>query len=240
MGADLGRSVRLLQVYSAVLTIAVVVLGVVEWRHDTAARRHFTEVDAERINVVEPDGTIRLVLSDRARFPGLILKRKEYPHPRGTAGLLFFNDEGTEDGGLAYTGARTDSGPVAEAELMFDQYDQDQTVGLEYEDDRGQRRAGLHVWDRPDTVPIESLVERLDSIRALPAGPARSHALEALRGLRGVTRLYAGKTPDDTAVVALSDGQGRPRLRLLVDRTGNARIEFLDSTGRRTTAIPPR
>jgi hypothetical protein len=236
---DLSRSVRMLQGYAVLLTAAIVALGVVEWRRATAtAANRFTEIDAERVNIVEPDGTIRLVLSDKARFPGLILKRKEYPHPRGTAGLLFFNDEGTEDGGLAYTGAHTDSGTIADGELMFDQYDQDQTVGIEYSDERGQRVAGLHVWDRSDTLSIAAMIARLQTIRAMPEGPQRTRALQALHAASGATRLFAGKTADHSAVVALSDPQGRPRLRLSVDKTGNARIELLDSTGRVTTVVP--
>lgn len=237
MAADLSRSVRVLQGYAVVLTAAVVILGVLQWRGRQGTRR-FTEVDAQRINIVEPDGTIRLVLSDKARFPGLILKRKEYPHPRGTAGLLFFNDEGTEDGGLAYTGSRSDSGAFAEGEIMFDQYDQDQTVGLEYSDNRGQRVAGLHVWDRPDSLGISDLIGRVMKIRAMPEGPERTAALQTLRAAQGSTRLFAGKTPDHSTLVALSDPQGRPRLRLIVDKAGSARIEFVDSAGRVTSRVP--
>lgn len=237
MTNDLSRSVRVLQVYAVVLTVAVVALGVVEWRANAGTHR-FNEIDAERVNIVEPDGTIRLVLSDKARFPGLILKRKEYPHPRGTAGLLFFNDEGTEDGGLAYTGAHTDSGNVADGELMFDQYDQDQTVGIEYSDDRGRRVAGLHVWDRSDTLSIAEMIAQLQTIRAMPEGPERTHALQALHAASGATRLFAGKTTDDSSVVTLSDPQGRPRLRLSVDKAGRARIAFIDSTGHVTSTVP--
>src|SRR6185437_15404972 len=152
MSQNLHRDVRILQAYAVIMTAVVLGLGVSGFRRSNDQRQRFTEIDVERINVVEPDGTIRLVLSDKARFPGLILKRKEYSHPRGTAGLLFFNDEGTEDGGLAFQGAKSDSTAGADAELMFDQYDQDQTVGIEYHDERGARTAGLHVWDRPDSL----------------------------------------------------------------------------------------
>jgi hypothetical protein len=237
VATDLSRSVRFLQIYAVLLTAALVSLGFLALRERGGARR-FAELDAERINIVEPDGTIRLVLSDKARFPGLILKRKEYPHPRGTAGLLFFNDEGTEDGGLAYRGARADSGSMAEAELMFDQYDQDQTVGLEYSDARGQRLAGLHVWDRPDSQPIEKVFARFQAIQAMPEGIKRTRATQELRAAQGVTRLFAGKTADRSAVVALSDPQGRARLRLVVDKAGNARIEFVDTAGRITSTVP--
>jgi hypothetical protein len=239
MSGDLQRSVRVLQGYAAVLSVGILVLAAAVIR-SASRTQMFTEIDAERINIVEPDGTIRLVLSDKARFPGLILKRQESPHPRGTAGLLFFNDEGTEDGGLAYRGSRGDSGKIAEGELMFDQYDQDQTVGIEYSDEQGRRVAGLHVWDRPDTLPIEQVIARLQVIRRMPEGRERTQALKDLRAAGGATRLFAGKLPDRSATVALSDPQGRPRLRLVVDTTGTGRIEFLDSTGRVTSTVRSR
>jgi hypothetical protein len=239
MSSDLRRTVRVLQGYVAALTVAVAILAVVGLRRTSGGMQRFTEIDAQRINVVEPDGTIRLVLSDQARFPGLILKRKEYSHPRGVAGLLFFNDDGTEDGGLAYRGFRHDSGTVADGELMFDQYGQDQTVGIEYSDEAGKRLAGLHVWDRPDSLPIDQLIARAQAIRSMPEGPDRAEALRQLKAATGATRLFAGKTPDHSTIVALSDPEGRVRLRMVVDTSGDGRIEFLDATGRVTTTVRP-
>lgn len=79
-----------------------------------------------RINVVEPDGTIRLILTNTASSPGIYIKNKEYPHPRGRkgAGLLFFDEEGTEDGGLSYGIEKDQTGRVvgSDGHLSFDQY----------------------------------------------------------------------------------------------------------------------
>jgi len=237
MSTDLQRSVRILRGYAILLTTGVVALGVVELRRATTGTQRFTEIEAQRINIVEPDGATRLILSDKARFPGAIIKRKEYPHPRGVAGLLFSNDEGTEDGGLAYRGSATDSGRVAEGELMFDQYDQDETVGIEYSDRPGHRLAGLEVWDRPDTLPIAEVFARLQAVRQMPEGVERTRALADLRAAGGAARLFAGKALDRSTTVALSDPHGRPRLRLVVDTLGSARIEFLDTTGHVTSTV---
>jgi hypothetical protein len=239
MTKDLSRSVRILQGSLAVLALAVLILIWKEIQRGDGSTQRFTEIDVQRINIVEPSGTKRLVLSNKTRFPGLILKGKETPHPRGVAGLLFFNDEGTEDGGLAYRGT-SDSGRAAEGELMFDQYDQDQTVGIEYDEAHGRRLAGLHVWDRPDTMPIESVVQRFQTIQQMPAGPERTQALAAMRAAGGATRLFAGKTRDREAIVALSDPKGRVRLRLIVDTLGAARVEFLDSAGRVASSLRPQ
>src|SRR5688572_29348542 len=69
------------------------------------------EIDVERINVREKDGTLRLVISNTDKMPGIIHKGTNYPHPnRRTAGMLFFNEEGTENGGLTFGGRRDANG----------------------------------------------------------------------------------------------------------------------------------
>jgi len=118
---------RFLAIYSAVVTLAfaIVVLG-----GFTASRQKqsFDEITVHRINVVEPDGTLRMVISNKTDFPGIIIKGKETPHPgRKTAGMLFFNDEGTENGGLIFGGSKDAAGKVESyGHLSFDQYEQDQ------------------------------------------------------------------------------------------------------------------
>lgn len=47
-----------------------------------SARTTFDEIDVHRINIFEPDGTLRNVLLDKSRFPGIILKGKEYTEER--------------------------------------------------------------------------------------------------------------------------------------------------------------
>ena len=72
----------------------------------------FDEMEVKRINLIEPDGTLPMVLSDKAYFPGLMVKGKEYPHDRRIAGMLFFADEGPENGGLIFGGRKNKNGRV--------------------------------------------------------------------------------------------------------------------------------
>src|SRR6516164_5778422 len=72
-------SPRFLAVYSGVLTVAfaaVVLGGAAMVRNQT-----FGVITARRINIVEPDGTVRLTISNRADFPGTWNRKKEYPRP---------------------------------------------------------------------------------------------------------------------------------------------------------------
>ena len=49
------------------------------------------QLDVQRINLREPDGTLRMVMSSAGRSPGIYVKGKEFPHPMGRkdAGFLF-------------------------------------------------------------------------------------------------------------------------------------------------------
>lgn len=61
----------------------------------------YDEIDVCRINVHERDGTVRMIISGADTSPGAIVKGREIPHPtRRSAGIIFYNDEGTENGGL--------------------------------------------------------------------------------------------------------------------------------------------
>ncbi len=201
---------------------------------------HFHEIDVERINVVEPDGKLRMTISDAARSPGWVFHGKPYPgRPKG-AGMIFFNDEGEEDGGIGFGGRKVNGQVQADGGLAFDKYDQDEAVALRYSDDNGQRRQGLTITDRAD-MPITELLAKRDAIRTMPAGAARDSAMKAFVENNGhplaAQRLFAGRDPSSSAVVNLADPLGRPRLRLVVDSTGAASIQFLDTAGHVTRSI---
>ena len=197
----------------------------------------FDEIDVERINIIAPNGTPRLVISNAERAPDVIINGKTY-HRSGSneAGMIFYNEEGSENGGMGFSGRTRDGHTSANAGLMFDQYGQDQTVGLTYDERDGRRSAGLRVWDRPNQ-PITVLADMVEPIKLMPDGPEKTRRMTVVRdsalklGLGGAQRIFVGKQTDKTAIVMLADAQSRPRLRLVVDSAGAARIEFLDEGG---------
>lgn len=163
------------------------------------------EIDVERINIVEGNGTVRMVLSNSSRAPDPICNGQTFTRSGGnSAGIIFYNGEGDECGGLVFSGRQVDGRHSAGAALLFDQFKQDQVVGIMHEDSGAKRRAGFWVWDRPDDAfPITG----------------------------GAPRVFLGKTPERSAVVELRDGAGRVRLRLEVPADGEPRVEFLDEKG---------
>jgi hypothetical protein len=205
-------------------------------------KTRFGEIDVERINIIEPNGTLRMVLSGRERSQGPMFKGKPFGYPGGTrAGIIFFNDEGTEDGGLTWEGKTgTDGKYHAVGHLSFDQYNQDQIVTLQYADENGVRQQGLRIEDRAE-VPIDQWVDKISVVRKMPQGPERDSAMKRLMTYNGVPlatlRVFVGRDRSKQAVLNLADAMGRPRLRLGVDSAGTAQIEFLDTNGKVTRRI---
>jgi hypothetical protein len=234
----LVNSSGFLAVYAGVLTV---VFGLTVLTGASKSRKaRFEEIDVERINVIEPDGTIRLILSSKALFPGIIFKGKEYPHPnRQTAGLLFYNDEGTENGGLVFGGTKDKEGKVsAYGHLSFDQYNQDQVFTIDASEDAGNRKAGVSVWDRPD-YSIEELILFLESVKSLPEKEKKAEVAKFFSGRESAhPRLYLGKSHDGSVSLRLNDRQGRDRLVVEVAPDGTPAVRFFDQDGKETGRFP--
>jgi hypothetical protein len=223
-----------LKTYTVLSTTVTAVLAIAAFTR-TTAKPHFAEIDVERINIVESDGRVRLTISNAARSPGWVLSGKAVPGRPKEAGMIFYNDEGEENGGLIFGGKKVDGMVESFGHLSFDQYDEDQDMALEYAERRGKRSTGLAFNDRPDT-PIGELYDRQQAIAKLPAGPAKDSAMRALQA-GFANRLFVGRSDQKTSIVQLSDAANRPRLRLTVDSAGMAMIEFLDEAGKVTKRV---
>lgn len=192
---------RVLLVYSAVLSTIFAVVLLAGAKSDR--KQTFDEIQVHRIDILEPDGTLRMVISNRDRLPGVIVKGKEQAKfDRPGAGMLFYNDEGSEDGGLVYGGHSNQKGDVIDsgASLSFDKYGEaGQIVQLAGVDDKDARFAGLAVSDY--------------------TGPNRNR------------RVWVGRTADGTASVSLMDTVGRKRIVMQVGADGTPSLTFLDDKG---------
>jgi hypothetical protein len=244
MDNDIRRELRLLKGYAIVITALLGTVSLAAFRQ-ASQKQKFTEIDVERINVVEKDGKLRMVISNRDRSIGPIYKGKPFGYAGGSRpGIIFFNDEGTENGGLTFTGKREADGTYrASSGFSFDQFNQDQVVYLQYNDNNGRRNMGLTIADRAP-VDIYDLVAERDSIqKAIPAGPARQAAMEKWAAPRNgeqlfAPRVYVGRDAAKSAVVNLSDRNGKARIRLTVDSLGTPSLEFLDAAGTVTSRLP--
>lgn len=225
------------------------ILAFLLWGHfRSTSHLQVTQLDAERINVVGLDGAPVMALSNRRWIPGPTFEGKEYPRAFGDgrdrlSGIIFFNEQGDEVGGLVFNGFPNDSGHWAGGHLSFDQWKQNQVVAVQYLDNSRSRRAGLRVWDRPNTRFGDFLdlgLARMETNDPALRDSLRDEMRQAReRGDLGVERLFVG-SQDEVAQIQLRDTEGKIRLRLLVDSADDARLEFLDAQGTVTARFPER
>jgi hypothetical protein len=193
-------SQHLLMAYSSALsTVVAVVMLMGAKAHGT---RTFDELQVQRIDIVEPNGTLRMVISNHDRLPGVIVKGKEAPpSDRPQAGMLFYNNEGSENGGLIFGGHRNGKGEVVESggSLSFDKYGSSQIVQLAGVDDKDDRFAGLDISE--------------------------------YNGSNRDRRVWVGRTDDGTASVSLMGADGKKRIVMQVTADGKPSLTFLDDKG---------
>jgi hypothetical protein len=122
--------------------------------------------------------------------------------------MLFYNDEGSEVGGLVFAGHKNAKGEVVDSggSLSFDQYGAGQIVQLAGVDDKTDKFSGLSV--------------------------------AAYAGGRRAQRIWVGRDGDGDAKVALMDARGRKRILLDVAADGAASMSFLDADGKVVDRFP--
>ena len=203
-------------------------------------KEKFTEIDAERLNIIGTNGKPVLVLSNKRLIPGPSMNGKTYPKEYADgrelfSGMIFFNEDGDEVGGLIYTGIKKDSGYYAMEHLSFDQWKQNQVVALQYIDNSKTRRAGLRVWDRPG-VPLDQIFDRFKARNEVPKNSRAYDSIvneikaSAARGDNGIERMFIG-SQDEVAQIQLRDKQGKVKVKLYVDASGNPKLEFYNDKG---------
>jgi hypothetical protein len=243
--AKMQKDLVRLKWYAGTLTVLLVATGL--FAFTGIGIKHFKEISVERINILESNGQLRMVISNKSRSPEVLEYGKPYtpPIPGGNRpGMIFFNDEGTENGGLVFRGGKDSSGKYhASGHFSFDQYNQNQVLYLTYADDNGDQNTGLHIDDWQTSPRFSQWRAEYKKAQQLPDGPAKEELLRKLMepqvGQKAVAqRVFVGKDDNKTAMVTLADRMGKARLQLLVDSNGVAKLNFLDQQGKITYSLP--
>ncbi|RKE52698.1 hypothetical protein [Sphingobacterium detergens] len=223
----LKRQVKLLIGACLVLFLGMIVTVFTVLNHD----RSGSVLDVERINIREADGTIKMVLSNKARqHPGRMLKKDLEPRER-EAGLIFFNSDGDECGGLVYDNDKESAGMV----YSIDKYQDDQIMQLQYMEDTQtkKRKYGLQLWSYGKEDAFAERQDRYKELTTSDSKQVRDSAVTIMRneGLLATDRMFLGKNYKDEIGLFIHDSQGRPRIRIMVDKNNQAILETVDTLG---------
>ena len=125
-----------------------------------------------------------MVISNHARLPGVIVKGKEQPRvDRPQAGMIFYNDEGSENGGLIFGGRKKENGQIVDSggSLSFDKYGGNQIVQLADVDDSTDRFAGLAVSDNSRRIWVGRTDGGLPSVSLMDGKGRKRLSLEVTK-----------------------------------------------------------
>lgn len=237
METKLEKEVRCLKIYAVVATLVGAVFFLSAFALQNKNQK-FTEIDVERINIVEKNGKLDMVISNQERqHPGIsngkVIERKS-PRPPG---MIFFDQSGDEMGGLVF-GENGGNGHFGM--FTWDKVKNDQTMAFSYlESDNGTYQSGLQMWQQPN-IPSEVVSAKYEAARKITDETKRKAAIQAMIDNNALmtNRLFLGKRRDNSNELMMSDIKGRPRIRLKVAPDGTPKLDFLDEVGKVIYSLP--
>jgi hypothetical protein len=239
MESKLLRQLRFLQI--AVLLLLIVTTALcINLRYPFIPQR-VNVLDAREIHIRERDGTLKAVLSNSEGFSKIGESRRQgVPF----SGLMFYNQEGDEEGGLVYSGKAIPGGQDADVTLTFDQYRQDQNIYLHHEEHKdAQVRSiddGLTIISRPDQSQVKeeyatyTAMDKLfgDAREALKLKSLQEGKISTRRLFVGDRRGVKGNVAYDDAGLFIKNRWGRDAIKLYVDYDNKPHLEVYDPLGK--------
>lgn len=212
--------------------------------------KKFGEIDVERINIVEKDGTVKMMITNVERFPNghdMINNRPTNETRKKRSGMIFFNEDGIECGGFIYDGQKNESGHSSGLSLTYDQYDGDQVMQLLTQDySEGDQRyvsSSLVFNDRPAKESQLKTGEIMNELRELrkkdpKAAQLKYKEYEELGLIGGAPRVMLGKSRSQNNGLFLFDTEGKPKAMFYVDKENSAKLDFFDDKGNIIASFP--
>ncbi len=186
------------------------------------------ELNVEKLNICEPDGSVKMTLFNSQNIPSLILENEDLlPGHRsndGISGAMFYNNEGDECGGLIYGSNKDDDGNVTMGmSLTFDKYKQDQVLQLHLDKQGNQEIYGISIYDRPSF----SIRKSLEMMKVLQEGKEEKEKLKAIYKefmANNHKRIFVGNDLDGQTKIALFDKLGKEKIKFYIDSDDNPQV----------------
>jgi hypothetical protein len=237
--SSLLRQIRVLQGCVLLLLVFSTLLAI-NLFYPLLPVQHFKLIEAQKVNIREGDGVLKASLSNAAGFKTFGRAQQNVTF----SGLMFYNEEGDEEGGLTYEGRKLPTGQRASASITFDQFRQDQNVYLHHDEYKDAKELtisdGLAINARPDFTIAKEEYEIYGRIDQLPSEQREDARLKASqqgkistnRVFLGVKRGVKGDGPFDNSGVFIKNKWGRTAIKLYVDYENKPHFEIYDPLGK--------
>ncbi|MCC7635366.1 hypothetical protein [Stenotrophomonas rhizophila] len=174
------------------------------------AKPDHDRITAQRIDIVDENGVIRMTLSGRTPAP--IIDGIQYRRAFNVAGLVLYDDKGSERGGFGTADVAGGMGVLALDHPAMD------AIGWRVSPDG---EVAFSINQAPPLLREPSLDNRL------------------VPGVKTSTRIRMVVGADGTPAIALNDKADKTRLRLTVTEEGYGAIEFLNAEGEVIHTLAP-
>ena len=246
----MNRELIFLRTFAVATAIGMVFISTSAFKK--VGNQKFSEIDVERINIVEKNGIVKMVITNVEKFPNGKDKINGKPtneDRKKRSGMLFFNEDGIECGGFIYDGQKSKNGHSSGLSLTYDQYDGDQVMQLLAEDSKeGDQRfvtSGLMFNDRPSKESQMGTAKVMKELGELgkkdpKAADEKYKTYEAQGLVGGAPRIMLGKSRSENNGLFLFDNKGMPKAMFYVDKDNNAKLDFFDDKGNTVASFPEK
>lgn len=198
---------------------------------------NFDEINVKRINIIEKDGTIRMVISNKELQHSGRMDGQDFEKRERQAGLMFFNDLGDESGGLIYAAKKKEDGTISSGmSITMDRYRDDQVLQIlnseTIKNNKIMSERGLIINDFPDLEGMTARNKAFAEAEKITDEKLRNEKLREIQKLHGSkSLLFVGKTRGNSQGLFISDKNGQPKLMIYVDDKGKPKIQTLNDKG---------
>ena len=186
------------------------------------------ELNVEKLNIVEPDGTVKMTLFNTKNMPKVFFDGEEvfkgHRQDDNTAGLMFYDENGVECGGLIFGGKNG----VHSMGLTMDKQNIDQVLQIASVETPQGHKYGIKLSQRPDKN-FRQYEEELNLLETLPAEEAEKLAKQI--NIEHATRLSILHEETGKVGITIFDSKGIERIVLAVDENDVPSIKIMNERG---------
>ncbi|MEO6820006.1 MAG: hypothetical protein ABI266_08790 [Ginsengibacter sp.] len=235
MEKKLERKVNFLIAYAAASTLLILFFAFSSFR-EKDKNEQFDELIVKKITVIGEDNLPRMVLSNEDRQHSGRMNGKDFPKRERPSGIIFFNNQGDECGGLIYKTTEKDGKIVSGMSFTMDNYKDDQVIQIlndeYYADGKAFIERGISINQFPLGTNMDVRNKKLEELETIKDEKERKTKIRELMQKEGsVNRLFIGRTKGNSSGLFLSGPDGKPKMMIYVDEKGNPKIQTFNDKG---------
>lgn len=227
--------INLLMTYVIASTLLISFLTLNSFKSKGSVEK-FDEIEVKKITVLGENNLPRMVLSNETRQHSGRANGTEMEKRQRPSGLIFFNNEGDECGGLVYQSKIKDGKIISGMSFTMDNYNDDQVVQVlndeYYADGKSYIQRGIKINQYPSGTSMVERNNKIAEINKIVDKDERNKKMnELLVKEDAVNRLFIGRTKGNSSGLFLSGPDGKPKMMIYVDEKGNPKITTINDKG---------